>query len=161
MYKDEVKDYWSKLSRFVFLNVNSNIIFDRVSQKLRPRKLKPQTSDPQKLRPLDCLKKKIPLVFKKDSHSHNVHRQPAERSDIYFKIFSSLSLWRQSNSERFKIAADTLTAFVHECSYRRKRRHVQIHTSGCDWWISIWQKFWKHFRGCFVSKVTYRWKQWY
>ena len=34
------------------------------------------------------------------------------------------------------------------------------HTSGCNWWISIrsvintqdWRKFWKRFRGCFVSQ---------
>ena len=28
MHKDKIKGYCSKLSRFVFLNVNSNIIFD-------------------------------------------------------------------------------------------------------------------------------------
>ena len=41
---------------------------------------------------------------------------------------------------------------------------LYVMLSGCDWWISIrsvnntqdWQKFWKHFRGCFVfqSRVS-------
>ena len=82
----------------------------------------------QKLRPLDCLKKKDLHFFEKDLHcklvsvlitnvlwSRNVHRQPPERSDIF--IFSSLLLWRRSNSEkltRFKIAADTLMTFAGE-----------------------------------------------
>ena len=42
-----------------------------------------------------------------------VHRQPPERSDVF--IFSCLSLWCRSNSEklmRFKIAAHTLMTFA-------------------------------------------------
>ena len=37
-------------------------------------------------------------------------------------------------------------------------RRLEGHASGWDWWISIWpvtqdwRKFWKRFRGCFVSQ---------
>ena len=49
-----------------------------------------------------------------------------QKEAIYFNIFSGLSLWRRSNSEkltRFKIAADTFITFAGEFFYRWKRRH--------------------------------------
>ena len=54
-----------------------------------------------------------------------------QKEAIYFNIFSGLSLWRRSNSEkltRFKIAADTLMTFAGgfftEEKERRSRYNV-------------------------------------
>ena len=48
-----------------------------------------------------------------------------QKEAIYFNIFSGLSLWRRSNSEkltRFKIAADTLITFAGEFFLAKKKK---------------------------------------
>ena len=91
------------------------------------RKLRPQTPKTQTPR---FFFKKIYIVNSSQFlspdvlWSRNVHRQPPERSDLF--IFSGLSLWRRSNSEKLtmlKIAVDTLITFAGEFFKRRKRRH--------------------------------------